>query len=128
MLLPVFIFREGNNVRTFTIRVGITILAAGLSLSLLAADKNKKEAATKEAAKPSYEMPQPDKESLDYGMYQSIRGEALAHSHIMEYASALMDGIGGRLTGSPNLKRANDWTREQFTAMGCANAHLEDWG
>jgi hypothetical protein len=73
-------------------------------------------------------MPQPEKESLDLAMYQSIREEALAHSHIMEYASGLMDGIGPRLTGSPNLKRANEWTRDQFTAMGCANAHLEDWG
>jgi carboxypeptidase Q len=39
-----------------------------------------------------------------------------------------MDGIGPRLTGSPNLKRANEWTRDQLTAMGCANVHLEDWG
>jgi Peptidase family M28 len=39
-----------------------------------------------------------------------------------------MDGIGPRLTGSPNAKKANEWTRDQFTAMGCANAHLEDWG
>ena len=61
-------------------------------------------------------------------MYQRIREEGLRHSHVMEYASALMDGIGPRLTGSPNLKRANEWTRDQLTAMGCANAHLEDWG
>jgi len=61
-------------------------------------------------------------------MYQRIRDEGLSHSHIMEYASALMDGIGPRLTGSPNVKHANEWTRDQFTAMGCSNAHLEDWG
>jgi len=61
-------------------------------------------------------------------MYQRIRDEGLQHSHIMEYASALTDGIGPRLTGSPNLKKANEWTRDQFTAMGCNNAHLEDWG
>ncbi len=46
----------------------------------------------------------------------------------MEYASALDDDIGPRLTGSQNVKHANEWTRDQFTAMGCANAHLEDWG
>ena len=46
----------------------------------------------------------------------------------MEYASALDDGIGPRLTGSANVKHANEWTRDQFTAMGCSNAHLEDWG
>jgi len=38
-----------------------------------------------------------------------------------------MDAIGPRLTGSPNLRRANEWTRDQLTAMGCSNAHLEDW-
>jgi carboxypeptidase Q len=102
-------------------------LFAGLSLSMLAGEKDKKGVA-KEAAKPSYELPQPEKETLDYAMYGSIRAEALGHSHVMEYASALVDGIGPRLTGSPNLKKANEWTKDQFTAMGCSNAHLEDWG
>ncbi len=88
----------------------------------------KMEATSKEAPRLSYEMPQPERESLDLAMYQNIREEALTHSHIMEYASALTDGIGPRLTGSPNLKRANEWTRDQFTAMGCSYAHLEDWG
>ena len=61
-------------------------------------------------------------------MYQQIRDEGFRHPHIMEYASALFDGIGPRLTGSPNMKRANEWTLAQLTAMGCSNAHLEDWG
>ncbi len=99
-----------------------------ISLSLFAADTDKKPAAPKEAPKPSYELPQPQTETIDYTMYGRIRTEALAHSHVMEYASALMDGIGPRLTGSPNVKKANDWTMAQFTAMGCSNAHLEDWG
>jgi carboxypeptidase Q len=100
-------------------------LTIGLSFSLFAAQKQK---TSKEETKPSYEQPQSEKESLDYAMYGSIRAEALGHSHVMEYASALMDGIGPRLTGSPNLKKANEWTRDQLTAMGCVNAHLEDWG
>jgi len=103
-------------------------LLALLSLPLSAADKNKTNANSPDAGKPSYELPQPAKESLDYTMYQRIRNEGLAHSHVMEYASALMDGIGPRLTGSPNVKRANEWTRDQLAAMGCSNAHLEDWG
>jgi Peptidase family M28 len=95
---------------------------------------DKKEKAKKEdrkeapATQPSYEMPQPAVENLDLTMYESIREEATKHSHIMEYASGLMDGIGPRLTGSPNLKKANEWTKAQLTAMGCSNAHLEDWG
>ena len=98
------------------------------TFSATAADKKGKEAKPAEAGKPSYELPQPATESLDLTLYQRIRDEGLSHSHIMEYASALTDGIGPRLTGSPNLKRANEWTRDQFTAMGCSNAHLEDWG
>jgi carboxypeptidase Q len=105
-----------------------TTLSALLALTLHAAEDKTKEAATKEAAKPSYEMPQPEKETLDLEMYGRIREEATAHSHIMEYSSGLMDGIGPRLTGSENLKKANEWTKEQLTAMGCSNAHLEDWG
>lgn len=101
---------------------------AVLSVSLSAADKQKRESAAKETPKPSYELPQPATETLDYDAYGSIRIEALTHSHVMEYASALMDGIGPRLTGSPNVKKANEWTRDQFAAMGCSNAHLEDWG
>src|SRR5579871_1751258 len=107
-----------------------SILTALLSLTLLssAADKKSKEAKADENAKPSYELAQPTTETLDLSMYQRIREEGLTHSHVMEYASGLIDGIGPRLTGSPNLKRANDWTRDQLTAMGCSNAHLEDWG
>jgi carboxypeptidase Q len=111
--------------KLFRIYFAIFCFCLALPLSLLAADKNKTAADTD---KPSYELPQPAKETLDYTMYQRIREEGLAHSHVMDYASALMDGIGPRLTGSPNLHRANEWTRDQLTAMGCSNAHLEDWG
>ncbi len=96
-----------------------------LPLSLPAANKK---AASDTAEQPSYAQPQPQRETLDYDMYQRIRLEGINHSHVMEYASALDDDIGPRLTGSQNLKHANEWTRDQFTAMGCVNAHLEDWG
>jgi carboxypeptidase Q len=99
-----------------------------LALPLLVAAQNKKKDPSAEAPRPSYEALQPAAESVDLAMYARIRDEAVSHTHVMEYASGLMDGIGPRLTGSPNLKRANEWTRDQFTAMGCSNAHLEDWG
>jgi hypothetical protein len=106
----------------------IFVVLLCFSFSLSAAEKKAKDAKSDDAARPSYELPQPAVETLDYAMYQRIRDEGLAHSHVMEFASGLMDGIGPRLTGSPNLARANQWTREQLTAMGCTNAHLEDWG
>jgi carboxypeptidase Q len=126
MLLEFFIPR-GNHMPSKKFCTLSSCLLACLSLTLFAADDGKKEN-SKQPGKPSYELPQPATETLDYSAYASIRTEALTHSHIMEYASALTDGIGPRLTGSPNLKKANEWTRDQFTAMGCANAHLEDWG
>ena len=109
------------------VSVIITVLIV-CALPLTAADKKKNSTSPAETSQPSYELPQPAKEDLNYAMYQQIREEGLKHSHVMEYASALMDGIGPRLTGSPNLKHANEWTRDQFAAMGCVNAHLEDWG
>lgn len=109
------------------IRFLLTSLLLMLASTAFSAQKNKK-AASLSPVQPSYMAPQPQRETLDYSMYERIRDEALTHSHVMEYASGLMDGIGPRLTGSPNVKRANEWTRDQLAAMGCSNAHLEDWG
>ena len=67
-------------------------------------------------------------EKVDLDMMTRIRYEGFRNSKIMETASGLMDGIGPRLTGSPNVKRANEWTRDQLTAFGLTNAHLESWG
>jgi hypothetical protein len=97
----------------------------GAALLLHAADKPK--TAPPATADPYAEV-QPATESLDLGMYQRIRDEGLNRSHVMEFATALMDGIGPRLTGSPNLKKANEWTRDTLTKIGLENAHLEDWG
>ncbi|HXD34668.1 MAG TPA: hypothetical protein VN643_26340 [Pyrinomonadaceae bacterium] len=57
-----------------------------------------------------------------------IREKGLKRSRVMETLSYLSDVIGPRLTGSPNLKRANEWTRDQLTKWGLQNAHLEAWG
>ena len=54
--------------------------------------------------------------------------EGFNHSHAMPYLSVLADDIGPRLTGSPNMAKANKWTRDQLAAMGCVNAHIEPWG
>jgi len=107
------------------IPAAIAALSGLLALPLLARDKATPKP---ETDRPAYESPQPAKETLDLTAYQRIREEGLGHSHVMEYASALMDGIGPRLTGSPNVKRANEWARDQLTAMGCVNANLVDWG
>jgi len=106
----------------------IWILALLLSLTFCSAADKPKDSKADNVGKTSNEQLRPPTENLDLTMYQRIRDEGLSHSHVMDYASGLIDGIGPRLTGSPNLKRANEWTRDQFAAMGCSNAHLEDWG
>ncbi len=60
-------------------------------------------------------------------MVTQIRQEGFHNSQVMKTASAIIDGIGERLTGSPNVKRANEWTRDQFTTWGLQNAHLEPY-
>ena len=67
-------------------------------------------------------------ERIDYDMVTRIRQEGFRNSKVMEVASSLTDGIGPRLTGSPNMKRANEWTRDRLAEWGLANAHLESWG
>ena len=67
-------------------------------------------------------------EKVDLETISRIRYEGFRDSKVMDLASGLMDSIGERLTGSPNMKRANEWTRDQLTAMGLNNAHLEPWG
>ena len=54
-----------------------------------------------------------------------ILSEIHDHSELMENLEYLSDEIGPRLTGSPELKRANDWTAEMFKKYGLTNVHLE---
>jgi carboxypeptidase Q len=67
-------------------------------------------------------------EKVDLETISRIRDEGFRDSKVMELASGLMDSIGERLTGSPNMKKANEWTRDKLTEFGLTNAHLEAWG
>src|SRR5215469_3494372 len=54
-----------------------------------------------------------------------IISEIRDHSELMDNLEYLSDRIGPRLTGSPQLKQANDWTAEMFRKYGLSNVHLE---
>ena len=77
---------------------------------------------------PLSSLAQEKQEKVDLETMARIRYEGFHNSKVMDYAQGLMDSIGERLTGSPNMKRASEWTRDQFTEMGLSNAHLEAWG
>jgi carboxypeptidase Q len=49
------------------------------------------------------------------------------HSEAAQNLEHLSDAIGPRLTGSPQLKTANDWTAEMFRKYGLTSVHLEPW-
>src|SRR5262249_44787146 len=46
-------------------------------------------------------------------------------SEIIANLTHLSDIIGPRLTGSPALKKANEWTAEKMKSYGLTNVHLE---
>ena len=67
-------------------------------------------------------------EAVDLVMVTRIRDEGMKRSKVMETAQELTDVIGPRLTGSPSMKRANEWTRARLAGWGLANARVESWG
>jgi hypothetical protein len=67
-------------------------------------------------------------EKLDTAAIDKIKDEGLMRSQVMEIASWLTDVYGPRLTGSPNIKEAGDWTVKRLTEWGVVNAKLEPWG
>jgi hypothetical protein len=70
--------------------------------------------------KPVYQAP---KEVIE-----KIKEEGMKNSQVMQTLSYLTDVIGGRLTNSPSMKRANEWTRDQMAKWGMENAKLVAWG
>ena len=66
-------------------------------------------------------------EKIDKDIQWKIRREATDNSQIMRTMHFLTDVYGPRLTGSPNLKAAQDWVVKETTRWGLKNAHLEPW-
>jgi carboxypeptidase Q len=56
-----------------------------------------------------------------------ILNEVREHSEALANLEYLSDNIGPRLTGSPQLKQANDWTAAKMKEYGLVNVHLEPW-
>ena len=72
-------------------------------------------------------MPLPAQAPGLSGMYAQIRAEETNHSKIMRIIHEVADVYGPRLTGTPNLKAADDWAVKTMTSWGLSNTHLEPW-
>src|SRR5437588_4215297 len=58
---------------------------------------------------------------------QKLINDAKVGTEIMKNLEYLSDVIGPRLTGSANLKRANEWTADKMRSYGLENVHLEPY-
>lgn len=67
-------------------------------------------------------------EAANLQVLTRIRQEGFENSKVMEILNRLCDEIGPRLTGSPNMRKANVWAEKQLENWGLTNAHLEAWG
>src|SRR5688500_8130728 len=66
-------------------------------------------------------------EKADADIQWKIRREATENSQILRTLHFLTDVHGPRLTGSPNLKAAQEWVMQEATRWGLKNAQLEPW-
>lgn len=63
----------------------------------------------------------------DSAIVQQIMKEANDNSQLTKLGHELMDVIGPRLVGTPQMKRANDWAVEHYKSWGI-DARNEQWG
>jgi hypothetical protein len=71
------------------------------------------------------QMPQ---EKVDLDAIYKIKDEGLNRSQVMDTLSYLTDVYGARLTGSPQIKAAAEWTKKKLTEWELVNVNLETWG
>ncbi len=79
------------------------------------------------AAAALFTLPLSAQEPVDLSMVTRIREEGFQRSQVLETVRHLTDVIGPRLTGSPQMKEANEWTRRRLEDWGLSNAHLEPY-
>ncbi|HEY6945474.1 MAG TPA: M28 family peptidase [Candidatus Acidoferrum sp.] len=65
--------------------------------------------------------------TTDLNAIQQIKDEGFNHSQVMDIMSYLTDIYGPRLTNSPNIKQAADWTMGKMKEWQLTNVHLEPW-
>jgi len=109
------------NLRTFALTVAV---AAAAIAPNVAAPGNRTPAARGTAQNPVQLRASSD---ARVSMDARIRDEGLNHSQVMRTLHFLTDVYGPRLTGSPGLKAAGEWSVKTMESWGMKNAHLEPW-
>src|SRR5689334_14921148 len=66
---------------------------------------------------------------LGYDAIAALRTEGLSDrtSQVMKTASYLMDVLGPRLSGSPQIRKSGEWVVSKMKEWGLTGAQLEPW-
>jgi hypothetical protein len=64
-------------------------------------------------------------QAADLSTVNRINDQAFSHSEVLPLAAHLTDQIGGRLTNSPAMRKAEAWTQAKFREWGLTNVHTE---
>lgn len=67
-------------------------------------------------------------EPVNLQVVHQIKMEGFENSQVMETMRYLTDLYGPRLTNSPQMMKALQWSRDQLSEWGMVNAKLEPWG
>lgn len=67
-------------------------------------------------------------ESVDLEAIQRLKEEGFERSQVMDTAWWLTEVHGPRLTNSPQMRAAADWTVKRLTEWGLVNVNQEPWG
>ncbi len=67
-------------------------------------------------------------EKVDLDAIYKIKDEGFERSQVMDITSYLTDVYGARLTNSPSIKAAAEWSRKKLVEWELVNVKLETWG
>jgi hypothetical protein len=69
----------------------------------------------------------PANDTPDYNAIYKIKDEGFNRSQVMEIESYLADVYGPRVTNSPNVRAAGEWTMGKMKEWQLTNVHEETW-
>ncbi len=67
-------------------------------------------------------------EKVYWDVVAQIREEGFERSRVLDYISYLSDVTGPRLTASPNMIAAQQWSKNKMDEIGLVNNVIESWG
>jgi Zn-dependent M28 family amino/carboxypeptidase len=95
--------------------VGLAVMMAGLSMAaapLRADNRTAPKGPDEDGTKPALTR---------------IAGEGMLNSHAFGFLTELSDDIGGRVTGSPAERKAEEWGVAKMKSLGLENVHTEEY-